>query len=116
MSTDDKQSSLRRRLNRPLKQLNLYEDNAGGLYWRAEGQDLVVAGMEHSEPGAALHDARLWNDWAGDEAEGRYRDADMLWGHVVLAASYSPQTDDLRVWPDDCGEAARRYLGIDGGT
>lgn len=47
-------------------ELTLYEDNAGGLYWHAEGSSKAIVMQGEVLEGTALEDAACWDDWANE--------------------------------------------------
>lgn len=95
--------------------VEIYEDNAGGLWFRPVGQGIVI---EMPDTGDALSDCRLYGtDWdAADAPDAVYPEDEVLRHAPRHVATYRPDRDalDTEVEPHQMGTSARRYLGLDG--
>lgn len=94
--------------------VEIYEDNAGGLWFRPVGQGIVI---EMQQDGDALTDCRTYGtewDAAGCEAHV-YPEADVLAGDPTHIATYRAATDALtvEVQPHTLGKAAMAYIAPD---
>lgn len=91
--------------------IEIYEDDAGGLWFRPVGQGIVI---EIPDTGDALSDCRLYGDgWdAADSPEAVYAEDEILRHEPRHVATYRPDRDRLEPIDEHLhGAAARRYLG-----
>lgn len=100
--------------------LELWEDNAGGLYW-VHGDRAIDMGQD-PEPGTALDDAMAWGEWAPYHLDHNPADADEVRDTHKLVATYhltdryyggAPRAERWVIETDHVGHAAARYLGVE---